>query len=156
VLVQTQGFARTRPSIWADFVKSIPDAKSATPTPLVAPGGSCEAQAVTLSPRALGVVICLLAPACFGGPTSEWPTSDHEDEGPKSPPSNSGGAGSADAGVLQAAMDAATKPSVSDDAPPCDSTQDGGTESLVDDPDDPGNPYDSDPDGPVAGDAGCR
>lgn len=117
--------------------------------------GSCEAPRVTLSPRALWVVICLAASACIGGPTSEWPTSGHESENPQTPPRG----GSADAGGLNAGrMDAGTAGSVADgdEESSCEDAFDGGSDAGVGDPDDPSNPHDHPQDEPSAPDAGCR
>jgi hypothetical protein len=99
-------------------------------------------------------VICLAASACFGGPTSEWPTSEHDDDGPKTP-----SGGKADAGVLAPSIDAGRAGSVGDgtSTSPCPSAFDGGSDAGVGDPDDPSNPYDEhEGDEPSAPDAGCR
>lgn len=155
MLGQTSRFARTRPSIWADFVKSIPDVKSATAGPLWWPPGAAKLGAVTLSPRALCVVICLAASACFGGPTSEWPAKGHDDESPHTPPP---GAGASDGGgsFNPGRIDGGTAGSVADGRGPCEPSIDGGSDAGVDDPDDPSNPHDQHHDGPAAPDAGCR
>jgi hypothetical protein len=101
-------------------------------------------------------VLCLAAPACFGGPTSDWPPKSSgdstSDDSPKSPIDDRG-AGAADAGTLAPRIDAGaptgagSKPCVSSPA------DDGGADAGVGDPD---ARFGTDPDQPDPPDAGCR